>query len=920
MKYKESYILIVFLLINLSSSFPFDNKKNWRGKLGESLSNQQEQNPQLIANNFKDPLLIKPKGKNVKVTQHYLKYSPSKHSEINDFIMNEVSSIYMPPSHGGKINHTATKLPARDGEIYGKDIIQKELDEWNKISEQMDLKWEAMRNDKTCSTKKIESSSGVKMTEEEKRSEVLKAIKYWHRNQKAEKESNNGGGGPPLMNSKTLSIQKKFTCAGKSCFKDFKSKSSSFLEVESEETLTLSADDDDKYKAGCFCSGNPNLSCKQVCKCSLKPPGTDGVLYSGTLLYDENMITSLLQVNQKYDPTPDDENDPDYGGEPETCFEDGRWCTENAECCPKCICTLDGVCDCEKTDTKLKGVTRYPSPATKRDETAVRVQPDSAEYTEYSIRTGGSIEDEDPDTKSPPVQLSCTCESYECIFNSTCDCKRPDEWETWRCALMGFRGRAIKLDGSKRQYLQFIYPPLRCAEFTLEFWVKTGPHVRTWSRFIDVGGGMHRFFMIAPKGGGWWGLCSIWRYGHRWGWVRTEALEEGLWSHVSVLFGYWHACLLVDGEYRDCRWNHWRTRNAWRYWDRWRNWIGKSQFWWDPFLTAELDEMRLWCGYRSGYWINEFMYQRLENYPGNLMGLWRFNENSGIWAHDTVGGNHLILRREGDWQVIDGTATSTVNEDERYPKFVVSDAPVFHRVQFCPKDLPRPKPRYALNFGGSRGHHAWLYLPIELMHKLEKFTIEGWVRIPGWYNDHWMRWFDIGMGDWYPWRNILLSFGNPGRRPLFFGGRHPKSSFHYQAAIAPPLQRDRWVHVAAVLAGNVASVIVDGQTIATATMSTNPLEVCGFWNFIGRSAYPWDSFFYGQMSELRFWNYARSPTETLLQRKVPLTGSEPGLVAYYSFAEGRGRRVMDQTANHFDAPIIGNVRYVRSTSPVMPLF
>ena len=58
---------------------------------------------------------------------------------------------------------------------------------------------------------------------------------------------------------------------------------------------------------------------------------------------------------------------------------------------------------------------------------------------------------------------------------------------------------------------------------------------------------MHRWLMISPKGGGWWGLCAIWNYWWRWGWVRTESVPEGMWSHIALLFGYWHVCLLVDG-------------------------------------------------------------------------------------------------------------------------------------------------------------------------------------------------------------------------------------------------------------------------------------------------------------------------------------------------------------------------------------
>lgn len=51
-------------------------------------------------------------------------------------------------------------------------------------------------------------------------------------------------------------------------------------------------------------------------------------------------------------------------------------------------------------------------------------------------------------------------------------------------------------------------------------------------------------------------------------------------------------------------------------------------------------------------------------------------------------------------------------------------------------------------------------------------------------------------------------------------------------------------------------------------------------NWIGRSAWPQDGYFQGQLAEVRVWKVAR--TEAELQRDLSRkpSGSEPGLVAY----------------------------------------
>ncbi len=78
------------------------------------------------------------------------------------------------------------------------------------------------------------------------------------------------------------------------------------------------------------------------------------------------------------------------------------------------------------------------------------------------------------------------------------------------------------------------------------------------------------------------------------------------------------------------------------------------------------------------------MYQTIEDRPWNLIGYWPMNEQGGITARDeSYSGNNLVL---WDWS----WKYDLKQIAERWwPKFIVSDVPVFHKVFGCLKDIPR---------------------------------------------------------------------------------------------------------------------------------------------------------------------------------------------------------------------------------------
>ncbi len=104
------------------------------------------------------------------------------------------------------------------------------------------------------------------------------------------------------------------------------------------------------------------------------------------------------------------------------------------------------------------------------------------------------------------------------------------------------------------------------------------------------------------------------------------------------------------------------------------------------------------------------------------------------------------------------------------------------------------------------------------------------------------------------------------------------------ARVSYPFATGKWYHVAGVYDGNAITVYVNGTRIvsesASARMSIDNSDL-----FIGRGDPEFSNgeYFHGVLDEIRLWNVARSQEEIRAAMNMPLTGKEPGLVAYWDF-------------------------------------
>jgi len=127
---------------------------------------------------------------------------------------------------------------------------------------------------------------------------------------------------------------------------------------------------------------------------------------------------------------------------------------------------------------------------------------------------------------------------------------------------------------------------------------------------------------------------------------------------------------------------------------------------------------------------------------------------------------------------------------------------------------------------------------------------------------------------------------------------------------------NEWYHLA--LSYDLSSIclyingILDNSIPASGSLNISSMNL-----FFGqKSTSAWDKY-KGQLDEIRIWNKARSQFEIKTFMHSGLTGSESGLVGYWTFNEASGTTVHDRTSNHNNGSLVGGVEWVKSSAPVM---
>jgi hypothetical protein len=130
------------------------------------------------------------------------------------------------------------------------------------------------------------------------------------------------------------------------------------------------------------------------------------------------------------------------------------------------------------------------------------------------------------------------------------------------------------------------------SSFSVSTWVRLNASP-TWSRILDFGSGTNAYLFITPLSD-----ASTLRFAISTGGLGAEQRVEApplplsSWQHVAFTLGGGVGTLYVDGA--QVAQNGSMTLTPTNLGDTFRSWLGRSQFFRDPFLNGQIDNFRLY--------------------------------------------------------------------------------------------------------------------------------------------------------------------------------------------------------------------------------------------------------------------------------------------------------------------------------------
>jgi len=126
---------------------------------------------------------------------------------------------------------------------------------------------------------------------------------------------------------------------------------------------------------------------------------------------------------------------------------------------------------------------------------------------------------------------------------------------------------------------------------------------------------------------------------------------------------------------------------------------------------------------------------------------------------------------------------------------------------------------------------------------------------------------------------------------------------------------DTWYHIAIVRSGTLVKILIDGVEAASAEYTQTVFNPSGVPVYFGRSQLA-NRFHVGLLDDIRIWNYGRSDAEIVESMNYELSGTEPGLIAYWNCNETMGVTAFDTAPGGNDGTLYGDAAFVISDSPL----
>ncbi|MBN9349153.1 MAG: T9SS type A sorting domain-containing protein [Chitinophagaceae bacterium] len=209
----------------------------------------------------------------------------------------------------------------------------------------------------------------------------------------------------------------------------------------------------------------------------------------------------------------------------------------------------------------------------------------------------------------------------------------------------------------------------------------------------------------------------------------------------------------------------------------------------------------------------------------------------------------------------------------------------------------------SLNYDPSNGNNAVIYIPTGTdVIGLGSYTKEAWIRMPAIPMDN--KAYNIlsqstGASALYVYNGQLSSGQNP--------------SFPAQVTDPTVLSPNTWYHVAVTYDGTTHEMILYKNGVQVASGTSNAITTPGYQLAIGAiysSSVYTDFTFYGDIDEVRVWNYVQSASEIQGNYQCTVSKSSPGLLAYFQFNQGIAgsdntgiTTLIDSTGNGNDATL-----------------
>jgi hypothetical protein len=433
-------------------------------------------------------------------------------------------------------------------------------------------------------------------------------------------------------------------------------------------------------------------------------------------------------------------------------------------------------------------------------------------------------------------------------------------------------GSAVNLDGVSG-YVQLPPDVWFTGNFTVEGWVNVRSY-NFWSRLIDFGNGGDNYnvYLALTKNTSGYPTIGVFTNNDSLPiFSASNQLPTNQWVHLAATLNGTNGTIYINGNIAGTG-----TLNISPNVIRTNNYFGRSNYALDGYANAVFDEFRIWKVARNQFQIQTFMGQTLKGPQTNLVGYWRFDENSGSQATDSSGFGRV------------GTLTGGVS-------WTNSTAPISAGFGT------------ALDFNGT---NQLVSIPHQNSLNAYPITVMTWFKAPtNSFNNALVNKYVSSSFNGY---QIFLNGGNLQAWYM----RDPGNNIYNNGVMdAGPVNDGLWHHTAMVVDATGGRLYLDGVLKSSATWSgaagptTTPFAVnLGYYQGSGA----WK----GQLDEVSIWNTALTSAQIRSNAMQGLAGTEPNLVAYYPLDEGNGTFTADVTGHGNNGVLALNQGWVPSLPPV----